>query len=411
MRLTSVSVKTGQFQLFMLFSVYRTRLVGFLVVLVLLTNSDSTFAQVRTGTDSADSTGVLLTSDTLFVSHTSADTTEVPRFLRIRAVGDVMLGTDFPSRHYLPPDSGPEPLFAVRDLLKDADLTFINLEAPLVDGGTTTKCSSDSTSCYAFRIPTRYAHYLAEAGIDLVSIANNHARDFGEAGRQSTIRILDSLGMYWSGPAGTYASLEQNGLQIAFIAYHTADHSNHVNDEAEAAVFIRELADEHDIVIVSFHGGAEGGAVNVPRDREFFLGENRGDLRFFAHTVIDAGADLVIGHGPHVPRGIEIYKGRLIAYSLGNFATYGRFGLRYPRNMAPILEVELAEDGRFVTGRIIAAHQVGGGVPEPDPEGGAIDLMRRLSLEDFPESEGLIDEDGTIRLIESLEEEGFVQVD
>ena len=335
----------------------------------------------------------------VFVFDTTIIRAAAPRFLRVRAVGDVMPGTDFPSRAHLPPDDGPEPLAAVRDLLKDADLTFINLEAPLIDGGTTTKCGEDASNCYAFRIPTRYSHYLAEAGIDLVSTANNHARDFGEAGRQTTINILDSLGMHWSGPVGTYASLEQNDLKIAFIAYHTSDHSNYVNDEVGAAELVRELADEHDIVIVSFHGGAEGGAVNVPRGREYFLGENRGDLRYFSHTVIDAGADLVIGHGPHVPRGIEIYNGRLIAYSLGNFATYGRFSLRYPRDLAPILEVELAEDGRFVAGRIIPVHQVGRGVPIPDPEGRAIDLMRRLSLEDFPQSEGFINADGVIRLI------------
>lgn len=335
----------------------------------------------------------------VFIFDTAVIRAAAPRFLRVRAVGDVMPGTDFPSRAHLPPDDGPEPLAAVRDLLKDADLTFINLEAPLIDGGTTTKCGEDASNCYAFRIPTRYSSYLAEAGIDLVSIANNHARDFGEAGRQTTINILDSLGMHWSGPVGTYASLEQNDLKVAFIAYHTSDHSNYVNDETGAAALIRTLADEHDIVIVSFHGGAEGGAVNVPRGREYFLGENRGDLRYFSHTVIDAGADLVIGHGPHVPRGIEIYNGRLIAYSLGNFATYGRFSLRYPRDLAPILEVKLAEDGRFVTGRIIPAHQVGRGAPIPDPDGRAIDLMRRLSFEDFPESEGFIDENGVIRLI------------
>lgn len=349
-----------------------------------------------TGEEPASSTSMVATPSVLAPAAT--DATDSSGALRVRAVGDVMLGTDFPSAAYLPPDDGVGSLSAVRELLADADLTFINLEGPLLDGGTSTKCEPSSTNCYAFRTPSRYGRFLIEAGVDLVSLANNHAQDFGEEGLQATIRLLDSLGVHWSGPAGTFASFDHDSLRIGFVAYHTANHSNYVNDEAGAADFVRRIADEHDIVIVSFHGGAEGRALHVPYGREFFLGENRGDLRSFTHSIVDAGADLVIGHGPHVPRGIEVYRGRLIAYSLGNFATYGRFNLRGANGLAPILEIELGQDGSFVTGKIISARQVGDGIPEPDPTGRVAALMKELSEDDFPSSEAVIYETGTIGL-------------
>lgn len=316
--------------------------------------------------------------------------------LRIRAVGDVMIGTDFPSARYLPPRGGSV-LTNVLDLLRDADLTFANLEGPFLDGGTSTKCSPNSTSCYAFRTPTVYGRYLTEAGIDFASVANNHAQDFGEEGRTSTMEMLDRLGIHHSGRAGTFASFTANGLRVALAAFHTADHSNYVNDEPGAARFIERIAADHDVVIVSFHGGAEGGRLHVPAGRETFLGEDRGDLRLFTHTVVDAGADLVIGHGPHVPRGVEVYRGRLIAYSLGNFATYGRFTIRGATALAPVLEVELDSTGAFEGGRILAARQVGEGVPEPDPSGEVVRTIRDLSREDFPTSEAVVEADGRIR--------------
>lgn len=324
--------------------------------------------------------------------------------IRIRAVGDVMVGTDFPSPRYLPPVAGGSILADVHDWLRDADLTFANLEGPFLDGGRSSKCGRASTSCYAFRTPTRYGGWLVDAGIDLASLANNHAMDFEDRddprldGRQSTIRLLDSLGIAWSGPPGTVASREVRGVRVAMIAFHAFDHSNYLNDEPAAGRLVAQTAETHDVVMVSFHGGAEGGAVRVPRGRELFLGEDRGDLRLFARTVIDAGADLVVGHGPHVPRGVEVYRGRLIAYSLGNFATYGRFTLRGNAGLAPVLDVTLAPDGRFVAGRVLSARQHGEGVPRPDADGEAARLMAQLSEQDFPESEATMRPDGTILL-------------
>ncbi len=313
--------------------------------------------------------------------------------LRIRAVGDMMLGTTFPEG-YLPPDDGALLLAPVLSLLSDSDLTFANLEGPLCDHGETNKCR-EGGNCYAFRSPTHYGQYLREAGIDVVSTANNHSSDFGELCRDETHATLDALGILWSGPPGTVATMEVEGLSIGLVAFHTSPACNYLNDQATATALIEAAANSHDLVIVSFHGGAEGSrALHVPRGRETFYGEDRGDLRAFSHAAIDAGADLVLGHGPHVPRGMEIYDGRLVAYSLGNFATYGRFNLSGNLGVGLVLEAILDEEGRLLEGRILPTRQVGRGHPEPDPEDRAIDLIRMLSLADFPTLGILVAEDG-----------------
>ena len=315
--------------------------------------------------------------------------------LTVRGTGDVMLGTGDPPG-YLPPNDGVESLADVAELLRDADLTFINLEGPLCDEGESHKCKSKRT-CYAFRSPTRYGAYLQDAGVDVASTANNHAGDFGDACRRTTEKTLDALGIAWSGPKGTVATLERKGLKIALIAFHTSTATNDVNDLAAAKALVKQAGARHDLVIVSFHGGAEGAnADHVMQGKELYLGENRGDLRAFTHGVIDAGADLVIGHGPHVLRGLELYQGRLIAYSLGNFATYGRFNLAGASGVGAVLHVELGADGAFQNGKILPTVQVEGGIPRKDPGGKAIAILRKLSQVDFPKSAPAISEAGEI---------------
>jgi hypothetical protein len=317
--------------------------------------------------------------------------------LRLRAVGDLMIGTDFPEG-YLPPEDGATVLAGVHDWLRDADLTFVNLEGPLCDDpAPSAKCRPNSTACYAFRSPTRYVKYLVEAGVDLASTANNHSGDFGEACRRETEATLDKVGIKWSGAPGTIATVEKNGLRVAMIGFHTSPATNDVNDHATAAKLVKSARANHDLVIVSFHGGAEGsGATRVPKGREVFHGENRGDLRAFARTVVDAGADLVLGHGPHVLRAMEIYKDRLIAYSLGNFATYGRFNLSGPLGIGVILEVVLDGEGKFVSGKLLPTRQIEKGLAVKDPEGTALKQVRLLSEEDFPDTGVRVDSDGNI---------------
>ncbi len=319
----------------------------------------------------------------------------LPVRLRLRAGGDVMMGTSFPEGH-LPPEDGEHLLDAVAPIIADSDLTFVNLEGPLCDHGETKKCKR-SKNCYAFRSPTRYGRYLQQAGVDVVSTANNHSGDFGELCRRETESTLDALGIAWSGPPGSVATVQRSGLNIGLVAFHTSGACNDVNDRAGELKLIRAAKANHDLVVVSFHGGAEGArATHVIRGAEKFHGENRGDLTAFAHAAIDAGADLVLGHGPHVVRAIEFYRSKMIAYSMGNFATYGRFDLggRLARGM--VLEVELGADGAFLGGRVIPTRQRDRGIPELDPDGPLLAELRALTLADFPGSGAKISPEGQI---------------
>lgn len=315
--------------------------------------------------------------------------------VRIRAVGDVMLGTTVPEG-VLPPGGARSVLAGVRGLLEDADLTFVNLEGPLCDSGETKKCRSNN-QCYAFRSPTSYAQVLKEAGVDIASTANNHSGDFGEPCRRETEAALDAAGIPWSGPPGTVATVERNGLRIGMVAFHTSPSCNHLNNLPTAKALVRSVAASHDIVLVSFHGGAEGSrALHVPHGKEKFMGEDRGDLRTFTRAMVDAGAHVVLGHGPHVARAMEFHKGRLIAYSMGNFATYGRFNLQGAQGLGMVLEVELDARGRFLSGRILPTKQVAKGLAVPDEAGGVIALVRKLTAKDFPQTGAQIADDGTL---------------
>jgi poly-gamma-glutamate capsule biosynthesis protein CapA/YwtB (metallophosphatase superfamily) len=305
--------------------------------------------------------------------------------LRIRAVGDVMLGSAFP-QGVLPPDEGAHLLDSVAPLLKDADLTFANFEGPFCDlEAPSTKCSKNSgNSCFAFRTPTKWAQYLKDVGVDVGSTANNHAGDFGEACRRQTENKLNELGIAWSGPKDSVAYLTVNEKTIGLIAFYNSTATNDLNNFEAAVRIVREVKTKAQIVMVSFHGGAEGATKNhVKNGREMYLGENRGDLKKFSHLVIDAGADVVLGHGPHVLRGLELYKNKLIAYSLGNFATYGRFSLGGPLAIAGVLEVKLDEQGDFLAGQFFSTKQIGKGVPQLDDAQQGLSLLKALSAADF----------------------------
>src|SRR5262249_37436726 len=241
----------------------------------------------------------------------------------VPAVGDVMRGTPFPANSPLPPKDGADLLQEVTPLLKRGDVVLGNLEGPMFDGGgPSPKCRGKAEGhCFAFRVPTRYGAHLKAAGLNVMGLANNHAMDFGPEGRESSRRVLEKQGIAHTGEVGDIAHLTAKGRKIDVIAFATYPGAYNFLDLDDALDTIRRARAEADVVIVSFHGGAEGAShQHVAPGDETFLGEDRGDLRKFARAAIDAGAQLVIGSGPHVVRGMEIYQGKLIAYSLGNFA-------------------------------------------------------------------------------------------
>lgn len=304
--------------------------------------------------------------------------------LHVAAVGDVMLGTDFP-RNRLPPRDGADLLSDAAPQLRAADIAFGNLEGVLLDGGEPAKKCQNPDACYLFRSPARYAAHLRTAGFNLMSLANNHARDFGEEGRTASMRSLREQGIRHTGRHGDIASWTVNGLQVAAIAFAPFIDSHDMLDTARMVTLVSGLKRTHDIVLVSFHGGAEGEeALHLPFAEEHYYGERRGDVVAFARRAVDAGADLVLGHGPHVPRAMELYRGRLIAYSLGNFATYQGMSVSGLKGLAPLLEARLDREGRFVAGRIHSFRQQRPRGPVPDARHRAARLIAGLSRNDFP---------------------------
>lgn len=313
--------------------------------------------------------------------------------MSVAAVGDVMLGTDFP-RNRLPGD-GAVLLREVTPVLQNVDIAFGNLEGVLLDGGEPVKQCKNPDACYLFRSPSRYAAHLQAAGFDLMSLANNHARDFGEKGRDASMQSLREHGIHHTGRQGDIASWTVNGLKIAAIAYAPFIGSHDMLDTVQMVEQVRRLKQGHDIVLVSFHGGAEGeDALHLPFAQETYYGERRGDVVAFARRAVEAGADLVLGHGPHVPRAMELYRGRLIAYSLGNFATYYGMSVSGLKGVAPLLEVRLDRRGRLVEGRIHSFRQQRPAGPVRDASGTAARLIARLSKADFADPALAFDPEG-----------------
>ena len=302
------------------------------------------------------------------------------------AVGDIMMGTNFPDPAYLPPKDS----FLLRPMLPylmNADITFGNLEGSVLNEGGEVKKCSDPTKCYAFRQPEYFIDQLKDAGFDLLSLANNHMGDFGESGRNNTQRVLREKKLKYAGlESCPWDTLTRNGIKYGFTAFAPNNHCLQINDYATLQSIVKKLDGMCDIVIVSFHGGAEGSSkTHVPRKKEIFYEEDRGNVYEFARKAIDAGADVVLGHGPHVTRAIDCYKGRFITYSMGNFCTYARFNLKGISGMAPLFELKLSKNGEFISGKIVSTRQHGNGGPVPDPVSGALDQIRLLTTQDIPE--------------------------
>ncbi|MBV9241784.1 MAG: CapA family protein [Acidobacteria bacterium] len=322
-----------------------------------------------------------------------------PSPITIVAVGDIMMGSPFPNDSRMPPNDGKDLFTPFKDALESGDITFGNLEGPMTDGGVSAKCGG-RPNCFAFRMPTRYGQYLKDAGFDVMGVANNHAGDFGEEGRLSTLKTLDSLGIKHAGTltaGGATAYLTARGKKVAVIGFGHNLGMPSINNLENARQLVLEAKKNADIVIVSYHGGGEGtDHQHVVKGHDIFLGEDRGDLPAFTHTVIDAGADLVLGHGPHVMRGMEIYKGHLIEYSMGNFCTYGWFGLAAETALTEVLEIKIAADGKFISAKIHPGKQEGRGGPIPDPSKASIGVLRNLSTTDFGANAPKIDDEGNV---------------
>ena len=321
--------------------------------------------------------------------------------ITVIGVGDIMLGSNYPSKNLLPKNDY-NILSDTEKILQDADITIGNLEGTLFDEGGTPKSCSDPSVCFVFRTPSKYGQYLKEAGFDYLSIANNHSNDFGDEGIRQTMKNLDELGIKYTGikKLAETTIIEKDNLKYGFVSFAPLSKTVDLNDYEYGAELIKSLKSEVDIVIVMFHGGAEGnGKEHLTRKTEMFFGENRGNVFKFARMAVDAGADIIFGQGPHVTRAIELYKNKFISYSAGNFATYGKFNLKGSSGIAPIFKITLDSKGNFIEGEIIPVRQTKGVYgPFIDENKSAVKEIISLNKSDFPEGNGLsVSEDGKIQ--------------
>jgi len=323
----------------------------------------------------------------------------------IIGVGDIMLGTDYPSRAFLPRNNDCNYLLNdVYEILNSADVTFGNLEGCFLDNGEVFKKCRDTTKCYVFKMPEKYAKSLSKAGFDILSLANNHAGDFGPKGLDKTKELLDSLDIKYAGIHSIpYSIFTKNGLKYGFCAFSPNYGNSSINNLEVSTNIIKQLDKLCDIIIVSFHGGAEGQEhEHVTRKQETYYGENRGNVYKFAHNAVDAGADIIFGHGPHVTRAIDLYKERFIIYSLGNFITYARFNISGVYGVSPIIKLTVDNKGKFLEGEIVSTFQTYEKGIQIDSLKRVIKKVQELTKADFPEINLDITNNGIIKYKNAL---------
>jgi poly-gamma-glutamate capsule biosynthesis protein CapA/YwtB (metallophosphatase superfamily) len=299
----------------------------------------------------------------------------------ITAVGDVMLGSSYLSSL----DSCPQNPLSILQSIPKSDITFCNMEGTLLNSGLPTKHCSN---CFSFRMPeSLISQYTI---FNLISQTNNHSRDFGEIGTQTTSSLLKQNNIHFANYSQPLDTFTINNIRYTFCAFNTAWHT--IRDADSILSFV----DKSTILIISIHGGAEGNAhSHVTKRNEVFYGENRGNVYSFAHHCIDKGASIILGHGPHVTRAIELYKNKFIAYSLGNFATCG-FKLEGNTSIAPIIQINFDNSGNFISGKIYPIIQRKFMPPILDTNNTAIKQIINLTHQDFPNTNLTINDDGDI---------------
>ena len=307
----------------------------------------------------------------------------------IKAVGDMVLGTTWPEDR-IPPDVEHRFFDGVAQTLAGADIVFGNLEGALTDSDETTKDPSRGTQ-FAFRMPPRFAGVFRDAGFNVLSLANNHSSDFGPGGLKDTVNALRAHGILAVGLQNEIVYQEIRGFRIAWIGFSYLGLHNNIHDMEEVARLVSEAERNATLVIVTFHGGAEGSdALRVTDSEEKYLGENRGNLVRFARTAVESGADLVLGHGPHVLRGVECYWQKLIVYSLGNFVGYQAFSTKRAAAISVILDVTIDEDGWLRRVEFRPVRFTGEHLPTIDSRRRALYLLNDLSQKPPLEIEGKI---------------------
>ena len=342
-------------------------------------------------------------ADTVAVAADTTPPRTEPRPVRVCAGGDITLGTNLDTawarkgalRFREQFGIAPEPmtlLAPLRQLFGDADVVLLNVETAIGSGPVKeTKCGPRSQNCYAFRAPAEGAPALRSIGDSIAvvvgNVANNHARDAGQDGFDSTAANLRSAGVLVTG-ADTIATrvVLPDSTVLGVLGFHTNEQATDARNIGAVRRHVARAVEQYGTVIVTVHIGAEG--INAQRTRdttELFLASkiDRGNPVAFATAAFEAGAALVVGHGPHVLRAAEWRDDRLVLYSLGNLATYGPFNNADPINRGVVACVDLSER-RVVGAELRPTVQLVPGLVIRDPARRALTLIDSLSALDFP---------------------------
>ena len=368
--------------------VLRRLLVLGVAVLFLAGVSIAVVALVSDG-KSGSSAAASSTSSSTSTTPTTAPVTR--NAVTLSFVGDMDLGSEpglAPNAaHYLDP---------VKSALS-APTEFGNLEGTLTVRGTS-KCGGPNTnSCYAFRNPPAFAHIYRAAGFNVLNSANNHSHDFGEQGALDTTAALASAGIVQAGLPGQIGYITQGKTTIAFCDFAPYANTNDLLNFSAAQALIAKAKQHAQIVVVYMHAGAEGATVNmVTGQSEYYFGENRGNPEAFAKMAINAGASLVVASGPHTLRGMQFYKGHLIAYSLGDFVSYNNFSTYGNLALSGVLHVTLSANGTFSAAHFVAVRMNSVGQPHVDPSNAATAYVASLSHKNFGSTAAVVSAAGTI---------------
>jgi poly-gamma-glutamate capsule biosynthesis protein CapA/YwtB (metallophosphatase superfamily) len=357
-----------------------------LLLVVLVGGASGTYVATRSTASTTTST-----TSTTVPPTTSTTLAPNPSFT-LSAVGDTDLG-DTPQ---LPSD--PVAYFAPVKAALAADVVFGNLEGTMTNAGSS-KCGPTSTECYAFRVPPSFAQVYRSTGFTVLNSANNHSYDFGATGEADTSAALRAAGIVQAGLPGQIGVVHTHGVRVAFVDFAPYALTNDMLNFTQAAQLIAQAKREAQVVVVYMHAGAEGTtADHVTRATEIYFGENRGNPYEFAHAAIDDGADLVIASGPHVLRGMEWYRGHLIAYSLGDFTNYDAFASVGDLSLSAILHVSMNARGVLESASVTPIAISSGGQAVFDPTHATWGFMNELSTQDFGATAALIGATGQVRV-------------
>jgi len=341
--------------------------------------------------------------------------TELAGPVRVCAGGDVTLGTNLDRvwssmaakrmREVYQRSDAPDSLIApLRPLVEGADVVLLNVESAIGSGASPSKCGKKSTNCYAFRSPVAAAYAIRDVARQqrvVGNVANNHSRDAGPEGHDTTVAVLTRAGVLVTGddtlatPVPTPA-----GDTIGVLGFYTSTETPDARDTAAVYRHVARAAARYPVVIATMHLGAEGaGAQRTRNASEIFLRNiDRGNPVAFADAAVRGGAALVVGHGPHVLRALEWRdRGALIAYSLGNLLTYGPFTLKEPLNRGAVLCATIDRSGRVSEASLASTMQLAPGVMQADGTNRAAALVDSLGLLDFRSTGARAGSDGVLK--------------